>query len=123
MFMSSGLKSLLEGGLKKGQLNVICGSSSVSVTKIKTYNFDSLNSLPCKYGKIAYSYNSNDSHYTLKYGNYEVDVDYEKDYIDGYLLKVALYKNGVMVSYNSDVCNDLPHGIVESCERIIDNFL
>lgn len=122
MFMSSGLKSLLEGGLKKGEMNVVCAGKPRTI-QYTNYNFDSLNSLPCKYGNITYSYNSNDSHYTLKYGNYEVDVDYEKDYIDGYMLKVALYKDGVMVSYNSDVCYELPHGIVESCERIIDSFI
>ncbi len=97
---------------------------AVSASKFTQKNFNSLNSLPCKYGEIIYSTNSHESDYTLQYGNYDVDIDYAKDFLyDGYSLKVALYKNGVMVSFVNEICYDLPTGIVESCERMLNNFV
>lgn len=93
---------------------------AVSASKFKQKNFNSLNSLPCFYGEIVYSSSSHESDYTLQYGNYDVDIDYVKDlFNDGYSLKVALYKDGVMVSYVNEICYDLPTGIVESCERML----
>lgn len=81
--------------------------------------------IKCKHGNIIYITDSDSSYYQLKLGNegLEVDVEYERDYINGYSLKLSLFKDGAMVAYRSDICNELSRGISRNCEKIIDNYL
>ena len=117
MEISVMLNGELLSGIKSADLFVL----SARVYKPKSIHFDALASIPCKYGDLLYQFT--ESSYNLVYGKFEVDIDYTKDYINGYILKCALYQDGDIVDFLNYNCNDLASGIVNVTEKMIEKHI
>lgn len=88
--------------------------------KLKSAKFSNIvASLPCKFGDILYTL---DNTYSMKYKSLDIDISYKKDYLDGYKLNATVYKNNEIIKFKNDIYYDLPSGIVDICETILNSL-
>jgi hypothetical protein len=84
----------------------------------------SLTFIECKYGHIEYNFITNNPSYSIKYKSFEVDVEYSYSELErGYVLKAAIYQYDEIIGFKNIVSFDLRNGLIEICEKMIEELI
>lgn len=80
--------------------------------------------LESAYGYIQHKFLGQDPGYTLKYKNYEVDVDYSSNELSDFInIKAALYRRDEIIGFKTlevfKAASSLRDGIIKICEEMI----